>query len=136
MERMNRRKFIGTAVAGTLVMDNVLRPSFAGTEDKPKLKLGLIGCGWYGMVDRAAFKITASGPCLCDGRAASDGQRAEVEKLRLAAKTFKHYADLLQTPAWTQSSSRHRRTACLPFIDRGRISCLCKTLAYDSEGGQ
>jgi len=56
MEKMNRRKFIGTTVAGTVAMTTMLRG--ASNTEKPKLKTGLIGCGWYGMVDvKAAFKV-------------------------------------------------------------------------------
>jgi Zn-dependent alcohol dehydrogenase len=56
MERMNRRKFIGTTVAGTVAMTTMLRG--ASSTGKPKLKTALIGCGGYGMSNiRAAFKV-------------------------------------------------------------------------------
>lgn len=51
MEKMNRRKFIGTTVAGTVAMTTMLRGA-SNNAVKPKLKTGLIGCGWYGMADR------------------------------------------------------------------------------------
>lgn len=102
MERMNRRTFIGTAMAGTLAADTLLRPSYAGNEDKSKLKLGLIGCGWYGMVDvRAAFKaggVEVLALCDVDEQHLNDSA-AEVEKLQGSRpKTFKRYEDLLQVP--------------------------------------
>ncbi len=51
---MNRRDFIGTA-AGTL--GAAALGSRAWAQSAP-LKIGLIGCGWYGMVDmNAAFKV-------------------------------------------------------------------------------
>ena len=64
-----------------------------------KLKLGLIGCGWYGMVDvNAAFK--AGGVevvALCDVDSEHLGKSAaEVEKLQgKRPQTFKRYEDLL-----------------------------------------
>ncbi|MGB2862019.1 MAG: hypothetical protein WBC05_01730, partial [Sedimentisphaerales bacterium] len=57
MEKMNRRKFIETTVAGTVAMSTMLRGA-SNNAGKTKLKTGLIGCGWYGMVDvKAAFKV-------------------------------------------------------------------------------
>jgi len=144
MERMNRRKFIGTAVAGTLVMDSVLRPSFAGSEDKPKLKLGLIGCGWYGMVDvRAAFKagdVEVVALCDVDEQHLADSA-AEVEKLQGSRpKTFKPYEELLQMPgldAVIIATPPHWHA--LPFIAavRRSLNIYCeKPLAYDIREGQ
>ena len=58
MGRMNRRDFLATAAAGTLAMSPLARSAGAGDANKRKLKLGLIGCGGYGMADvRAAFKV-------------------------------------------------------------------------------
>ena len=71
-----------------------------GEEKAQTIKLGVIGCGWYGMVNvRAAFK--AGGVevvAVCD---------VDSEHLRIAAeevaklqgrppRTFKHYEELLQ----------------------------------------
>jgi len=144
MERINRREFIGTAVAGTLVMDSVLRPSYAGDEAKPKLKLGLIGCGWYGMVDvRAALK--AGGVevvALCDvDEQHLTASAAEVEKLQGSRpKTFKRYEDLLQTPgleAVIIATPPHWHA--LPFIAAvaKNLNVYCeKPLAYDIREGR
>jgi predicted dehydrogenase len=144
MERMNRREFIGAAAAGTLMMDSVLRPSFAGNEDKPKLKLGLIGCGWYGMVDvRAAFKaggVQVVALCDVDEQHLADNA-AEVEKLQGSRpKTFKHYADLLQTPGMDAviiATPPHWHA--LPFIAAvaRNLNVYCeKPLAYDIREGR
>ena len=58
MEKMNRRKFIGATVAGTMGMTTMLYGSLENKTGGPKLKVGLIGCGGYGMADvRAAFKV-------------------------------------------------------------------------------
>lgn len=144
MERMNRREFIGTAVAGTLVLDSVVRPSYAGSEDKPKLKLGLIGCGWYGMVDvRAAFKaggVEVITLCDVDEQHLADSA-AEVEKLQGSRpKTFKRYEDLLQTPGLSAviiATPPHWHA--LPFIAAvaKNLNIYCeKPLAYDIREGR
>jgi predicted dehydrogenase len=144
MERMNRRQFIGTAVAGTLVMDGVSRPSHAGNEDKPKLRLGLIGCGWYGMVDvRAAFKaggVEVVALCDVDEQHLTDSAAA-VEKLQGSRpRTFKRYEDLLQTPgldAVIIATPPHWHA--LPFIAAvtTNLNIYCeKPLAYDIREGR
>jgi hypothetical protein len=101
MGRMNRRKFIGTALAGTLATDRFLHRSSAGEGQKPKLKLGLIGCGGYGMVDvRAAFKtggVEVIALCDVDSQHLTDSANA-IEKIQGSRpKTFKHYEELLET---------------------------------------
>ena len=58
MEKLNRRTFMGTAVAGTWAMNSLLQGAPESAAGKSKLKIGLIGCGWYGMVNvKAAFKV-------------------------------------------------------------------------------
>jgi len=101
MEKMNRRKFIGTTVAGTVAMTNMLRGASNNT-GKPKLKTGLIGCGWYGMVDvKAAFKVGGVEiVALCDVDSEHLNNSAdEIEKLQGSRpKTFKSYEELLEIP--------------------------------------
>jgi len=94
---MKRRKFLEVTSMGTAA----LAASFyiPGKQAERKLKIGLIGAGWYGMVDlNAALKtggveVTA----LCD--VDSDHLRSsadEIEKLQgTRPKTFKYYHDLL-----------------------------------------
>jgi len=101
MERMNRRTFIGTAVAGSVAAGGFLHRSSAGERDKPKLKLGLIGCGGYGMADvRAAFKaggVEVIALCDVDSQHLTDSANA-IEKMQGARpKTYKHYGELLET---------------------------------------
>jgi len=139
MERMNRREFIASAVAGTLAMNGALRPSWAADEARPKLKLGLIGCGWYGMVDvRAAFKaggVEVVALCDVDEKQLTDSAAA-VEKLQGSRpKTFKHYEDLLNVPGLEGiilATPPHWHA--LPFIAamERNLHVYCeKPLAYD-----
>jgi len=97
MGSFSRRKFIrATAGAGLLAQfPAVLR----GAEADRKIKLGLIGCGWYGLVDvEAAFKVGGvEVAALCDVdsehlQAAAD----KVEKLQGRRPLgFKRYEELL-----------------------------------------
>jgi predicted dehydrogenase len=101
MEKMNRRKFIGTTVASTVAMTTILRGASNNTE-KSRLKTGLIGCGWYGMVDvKSAFKVGGVEIiALCDVDSEHLKNSAdEVEKIQGSRpKTFKSYQELLDTP--------------------------------------
>ncbi len=68
-------------------------------QDIRKLRIGLIGAGWYGMVDtRAAFKaggIEVIGICDIDSEHLNTSAD-EIEKLQgIRPKTFKYYQDLL-----------------------------------------
>ena len=139
MERINRREFIASAVAGTLAMNSALRPSWGAGEARPKLKLGLIGCGWYGMVDvRAAFKagdVEVIALCDVDEKQLTDSAAA-VEKLQGSRpKTFKHYEDLLNVPGMEGiilATPPHWHA--LPFIAamERNLHVYCeKPLAYD-----
>ena len=52
--KTNRRDFLGAAAAGSLA----LRPARRRAEKEKTLTLGVIGVGWYGMVDaKAALKV-------------------------------------------------------------------------------
>ena len=137
MERMNRRQFMGTAVAGALAVGGLSR--LVAGEARPKLKCGLIGCGWYGMVDvRAAFKaggVEVIGLCDVDEQHLTDSA-AEVEKLQGSKpKTFKQYQDLLDLPgleAIILATPPHWHA--LPFIAamERNLHVYCeKPLAYD-----
>jgi predicted dehydrogenase len=98
MHKINRREFIGTAAVGAAAISTL----GAKAADVPKIKLGLIGCGWYGMVDvEAAFKvggIEVVALCDVDGKHLEDSA-VKVEKLQgRRPKTFKEYEQLLETP--------------------------------------
>jgi predicted dehydrogenase len=99
MNSMTRRHFLIEAAAGAVVASQF--PSVArGAEPEGKLKLGLIGCGWYGMVDaKAALQVGGvEVVALCDVDADHlDQSAAELEKLQgKRPQTFKLYEDLLQ----------------------------------------
>jgi len=143
MKSINRRSFLYRSALATAAL-NILPAAGFSAEAADKLKLGLIGCGWYGMVDlEAAFKVGGvQVVALCD--VDSDNlakSAARVEKLQgQRPKTFKHYEDLLKEdglqaviiatpPQWH----------ALPFIaalGRGLDIYCEKPLAYDIREGQ
>lgn len=94
---MKRRKFLEmTSMGSAAVMSSLYFPH---SSQERKIKTGLIGSGWYGMVDvTAALKIggvEVIGICDVDsGHLATSAD--ELEKLQgTRPKTFKYYNDLL-----------------------------------------
>ncbi len=94
---MKRREFLKVSGIGTTALvSSVYLPSVF---QERKIKIGLIGAGWYGMViSRAALK--AGGveiAAICDVDSDHLNSSAdELEKLQgTRPKTFKYYAELL-----------------------------------------
>jgi len=133
----NRREFLGGIALAT---SSIARGAQAGGA---KLELGLIGCGWYGMVDlEAAFKVggvECAGLCDVDSEhlAKAADQVAKWQPARPA--TFKHYKDLLDVAglqAVIIATPPHWHA--LPFIECCRRSLdvyLEKPVAYDVREG-
>lgn len=143
MTTLPRRSFLGT----TLATAAYVTASSHAVEDgaaSPPLKIGLIGCGWWGLIDaRAALK---AGGCevvaLCDIDADHLAKAAD-EIAGLQGKrpaTFKEYGDLLavdglQAVILATPPQWH----ALPFIaacQRGLDIYCEKPLAYDVREGR
>ena len=137
---MERRTFLGTLTAGAAVLGR--RGSAA--EDGPALKVGLIGCGWYGgVVLDAAFKNGGvEVVALCDVDTAHLAKMTE-EVAKRQAPTPTGYADWqalldhdgLQAVVIATPPHWH----ALPFIEacqRGLHIYCEKPLAYDIREGQ
>ena len=143
MSRSNRRVFLGAAAAaGTLAF---VRPvhSQPPANDKP-LKMGIIGVGWYGMVDaKAALKVGGvEVTAVCDVDSEHlDQSVAELDKLQgKKPQTFKLYTEMLEKadldvvviatpPHWHAL----QLIACL---ERGLDVYAEKPLAYDVREGR
>ncbi len=135
MQQLNRRRFIGTATAGALALSAL--PARSATE-RP-LKLGLIGCGWYGMIDvEAAFKVggvEVVALCDVDSQHLEDAAKKIEQKQSTRPKTFKHYEELLSMPgveAVIIATPPHWHA--LPFLAalKHNLDIYCeKPLAYD-----
>ncbi len=130
---MERRRFVGTGLAAAAVH-----------AQEKKLRMGVIGCGWYGGVDmRSAYN--AGGvefTALCDVDSQHlDEAAAAVEKQQGARpRTFKHYRELLamrELDAVIITTPPHWHA--LPFIaacERKLAIYEEKPLAYDVREGQ
>lgn len=143
MNAVTRRHFLQTSAAGALALTQapaVLR----GAEPDRKLKLGLIGCGWYGMVDvEAAFKVGGvEVVALCDVDSEHLNQSADkVAKLQgRRPKTFKLHADLLAEPgleAVIIATPPHwHALQLIAAVGRGLDVYCEKPLAYDVREGR
>lgn len=143
MNEMNRRKFIGTTVAGTIAMTGMLRGDSGNKTGKSNLKIGLIGCGGYGMADvRAAFKVgNVEVIALCDIDTEHLKNSAnQIEKMQDSPlKTFKHYKELLDTPgleAVIIATPPHWHALMfIAAVEKGLDVYCEKPLAYDVREG-
>lgn len=143
MNTFTRRQFLRTTALGTVALSqfpSVLR----GAESDRKIKLGLIGCGWYGMVD-LKDALRAGGVdvvALCDVDSDHlNASAAEVEKLQgNRPKTFKHYEDLLALPgleALIIATPPHWHALHLIAALKRGLDVYCeKPLSYDIREGR
>jgi len=94
-----RRQFVQRMAAASALGSLPVRLRGADVSGRT-IKLGLIGCGWYGLVDvEAAFKVGGvEVVALCDVDSAHLlSAAAKVEKLQgFRPQTFKHYEELLK----------------------------------------
>jgi predicted dehydrogenase len=94
---MNRRSFIQKSAMGTAAFSSSFYIPSMKTDRK--IKVGLIGAGWYGMViSKAALKVGGVeivAVCDIDTKHLQESV-AELSKLQgTAPKTFSHYQDLI-----------------------------------------
>lgn len=93
--KTNRRDFLGAAAAGSLALGRLAR----GADQEKTLTLGVVGVGWYGMVDaKAALKVGGARiAAVCDVDSDHLKKSAdELEKLQgTRPKEFNRYQDLL-----------------------------------------
>jgi len=95
MAKGSRRAFLGAAAATGAALS---RSVYGAAQDRT-LKMGVIGVGWYGMVDAKnalkVGKVEAAAVCDVDSEHL-EKSAAELEKLQGSRpKTFKRYDDLL-----------------------------------------
>jgi len=95
---MKRRQFLETVSMGSAAAVSSLW--FPNTKVADKLKIGLIGAGWYGMViTKAALKTGEAeviGVCDVDSAHLEDSAR-EIENIQgFLPRTFKFYKELLE----------------------------------------
>lgn len=137
--KTNRRMFLGTAAA-TVALSHTLS---ARAEDR-KLKLGVIGVGWYGMVDaKAALKVGGVEiVAICDVDSEHLARSAdELEKLQgRRPQTFKLYQDLLAVKALDAviiaTPPHWHALQFIAALERGLDIYCEKPIAYDIREGR
>jgi predicted dehydrogenase len=143
MNSMTRRHFLQTTAAAGLVATQ-LPSALRGAEPDRALKVGLIGCGWYGMVDlKAAHKLGGiETVALCDVDSEHLKQSAdEVEKIQgKRPATFKRYEELLKVPALDvviiATPPHWHALQFIAAVQRG-VDVYCeKPLSYDVREGR
>jgi predicted dehydrogenase len=140
MKDLNRREFLGVAAAGA--MSGHLQASGSGSEEK--LRIGLIGSGWFGgVLMKAAFQVGG-----VEVLAISDvdtehlqNTAAEIEKAQgKKPTTFKHHQELLETPGLQAVFiASPPQWHALQFIDAcaKKLDIYCeKPLSYDIREGR
>ncbi|MHB8864139.1 MAG: Gfo/Idh/MocA family protein [Pirellulaceae bacterium] len=142
---INRRDFLKAGVGGAMSLAALHAGAYAAAEDKP-LRVGLIGCGWYGKTD--LFHLLQIAPVevvgLCDVDSKMVSEAAELVAQRQASKkqppTYGDYRQLL--------SDQHPEIVligtpdhwhCLPMIDACKAGAdvyVQKPISYDVIEGQ
>ncbi len=143
MSQANRRQFLGAAAAaGSLTIAGAM-PGRARAGEQ-SLRMGVIGTGWYGMVDaKAAIKVGGvEVVAVCD----VDSQHAdlaadELEKLQgRRPQTFKLYQDMLDKAeldiAVIGSPPHWHALHLLACLENGLDVYVEKPLAYDVREGR
>lgn len=139
---MDRRSFIQrTSLAGAGMMTAFAVPVFA---QETKLRVGLIGCGWYGMViTLAALKtgdVEVVAVCDVDTEHLA-GSASEIEKIQgRRPAEYKDYRDLLDIPglqAVLIGTPPHWHALQFIAACERELDIYCeKPLAYDLREGQ
>lgn len=139
---MNRRSFIKNSSLGTVgVASSVYIPSFAREK---KIKAGLIGAGWYGMViTKAALKtgdVEVTAVCDVDSEHLKNSAD-EIEKLQGSRpKEYKDYKDLFEQKGLESifiGTMPHWHALQFIAACKKRIDIYCeKPLAYDVREGE
>jgi predicted dehydrogenase len=117
----------------------------AAPQERPRrLQLGVIGVGWYGMVDaQAALKVgDVEIAAVCDvDREHLERSADELEKLQgRRPQMFKHYAELLDVDALDAviiaTPPQWHALQLMAAIQQGKDVYCEKPLAYDIREGQ
>jgi predicted dehydrogenase len=143
MQPVSRRQFLQHSAVSAVALTQM--PALVrGADPDRKLKLGLIGCGWYGMEDaKAAFKVggvEVVAVCDVDGEHLAQSA-AQLEKLQdKRPATFKLYEELLKTPeldAVIIATPPHwHALQLLASLNRGLDVYCEKPLSYDIREGR
>ena len=140
MFEINRRQFLSVAAAGTVYAANVTM----GAETNRKLRLGLIGCGGYGMTNvQAAFKcggVEVGAICDVDSQHLQNAADRITKLQGTRPVTYKNYQDLLNSEkldAVIIATPPHwHALQFLAALEKGLDIYCEKPLAYDIREGR
>lgn len=143
MKHITRRHFLQSAALGAAALGQ-LPASLGAVETGRKLRMGLIGCGGYGMANvRAAFKVGGvEMVAICDVDSEHLKQRAaDIEKLQgKRPQTFKLYQDLLEMPELEAviiaTPPQWHALQLIAALERGLDVYCEKPLCYDIREGR
>lgn len=155
MNPVTRRAFVTrtatAAGAAALARESIASANAAPTptpqrpmDPNQTLRIGLIGCGWYGMVDvDAAFKIggvEVTAICDADSEHLEQSAKKIEERQKRRPQTFKRYEDLLQVSALDvviiATPPHWHALQLIAALDRGLDVYCEKPLAYDVREAQ
>ncbi len=144
MEKITRREFIGTAAAGSVAVTGVLQAASGNGTSRTSLKTGLIGCGWYGMVDvNAAFNVGGVeivALCDVDSQHLKDSADKIEKKQGSRPKTFKNYREMLDSPGLQAviiaTPPQWHALMFIAALEKGLDIYCEKPLAYDIREGR
>ncbi|HSB61318.1 MAG TPA: Gfo/Idh/MocA family oxidoreductase, partial [Vicinamibacteria bacterium] len=148
MAEIDRRSFtrgLVAATAGAAVLPSAAGRARAEGPGPRTVKMGLLGCGWWGMLDlKAAFQaggVEAAALCDVDGEhLAKAAEETAALQGGTRPRTYKDWRELVAHPgleALIVATPPHWHA--LPFIaacERGLDVYLEKPVAYDVREGQ
>jgi len=138
---MNRRNFLKQGSVGSATLFSAIH--FPGFSQEKKIKIGLIGCGWYGMViTEAAFKyggIEIMAVCDVDSEHLNKSA-LDIEKLQgKKPEIFDNYIDLLDKKGleavFIATPPHWHALQFIAACERGLDIYCEKPLAYDINEG-
>ncbi len=140
MQKSNRREFLGAAAIGSMAISRAV----CGAQHGRTLEMGVIGVGWYGMVDAKAALGTGGVEvvAVCDVDAAHLADAAaEIEKLQgKRPAEFKHYRDLLDIKGLDvvviAAPPHWHALMLIAALEKGLDVYCEKPLAYDVREGR
>lgn len=140
----NRRTFLGGAMAAGALAWARPAPGHVLADENQPLKMGVIGVGWYGMVDaKAALKVGGVDvTAVCDVDSEHLEQSvAELDKLQgHRPRAFKHYTEMLEQAdldvVVIGSPPHWHALHLIACLERGVDVYAEKPLAYDVREGR
>ena len=141
---MDRRNFIQNTTVGTAGMLTAFSFPVFGRNQQQKLKIGLIGCGWYGMViTKAALKsgdVEVVAVCDVDTDHLNNSA-TEIEKLQgKRPESFADYRELLEVKGmlavFIATPPHWHALQFIAACEKGLHIYCEKPLSYDVEEGK